>query len=183
VRAAVVAAAAVAILIAAPPCRAGDEDLTPAERDHRPRYMKWREGENIPLGYHKVQRIRGSLVLGGSLLFGVGWVGSALAAPFTGQPFLSIPVGGPFAVAGNLPRSCGDFAGACPTDNSLRPVAFWLVFDGFQQAAGLAMFIAGMTLKTTVLVRDDVKVSRGWWMPAPMPLGPRGMGLGFIGAM
>ncbi len=181
-RAAVVAAAAAAILIAAPPCRAGDEDLTPAERDHRPRYIKWHEGEHIPLGYHKTQRIRGSLVLGGSLVFGTAWVASAIAAPFVGNPYLAIPVGGPFAFAGSIPRAGLDGFGN-GQDAAYHAYAFWLAFDGFQQAAGIAMFIAGMAAKTTVLVRDDVKVSKGWWMPAPMPLGPRGMGLGLVGAM
>ena len=62
-------------------------------------------------------------------------------------------------------------------------VVFWLVFDGIQQAAGLAMLIAGLAAREPVLLRADVQQAKTWWMPVPMTFGPRSAGLGFVGTL
>jgi hypothetical protein len=75
------------------------------------------------------------------------------------NPLLAIPLAGPFAVVASA-RSSSDGA-----------LVFWIVFDGIQQAGGAAMFIAGFAARRKVLLRDDVRAAKPWWLPAPMSFG------------
>jgi hypothetical protein len=139
-----------------------------------PRVLPWNEGESIPAGYHKGGRPRKGLVIAGSTMLGVAWIPTAIVGTFAGAPAMAVPVIGPFIVAGqNSPDV---------VDGSAVAI-FWLVFDGLQQTAGLAMLIAGFAAPEPVLLRADVKTAKPWWLPVPMPLGPRSAGLGFKGEM
>jgi hypothetical protein len=115
-----------------------------------------------------------SLVISGSVLFATAWLPTAITGSFAGSPLAIIPVFGPLAVAGQS---------SVTQENGGSVAAGWLVFDGLQQAAGLAMFIAGFAAKETVLLRSDVKDARAWWLPVPMTFGPQSGGFGFRGAM
>lgn len=118
-----------------------------------PRIIRdWHEGEPIPPGYHPSTRIRGGLVGGGLGLFG-GTYAISLIVAAVGQDSCSysgctnsaaplfIPVVGPFVTMGN-------------TDSATADV--FLVLDGLAQAGGLAMFIYGLAVPKTVLVRNDL---------------------------
>ncbi|HEY1960027.1 MAG TPA: hypothetical protein VGH28_30670 [Polyangiaceae bacterium] len=121
-----------------------------------PRVIRdWHEGDPIPPGYHPSARIRGSLVGGGAGLFGGTYLVSLLVAAI-GEDACSgsfggtckneaaplfIPVVGPFITMGN-------------TDSATADV--FLVVDGLAQAAGVAMFIYGLAVPKTVLVRNDL---------------------------
>jgi hypothetical protein len=43
--------------------------------------------------------------------------------------------------------------------------------------------IAGYAAPRAVLIRDDRKASKPWWLPVPAPLGPKAAGLGISGTM
>lgn len=113
----------------------------------------WHEGEPIPPGYHPSTRIRGGLVGGGIGLFAGTYLISVLVAA-AGQDITSngggtnaaaplyIPVIGPFITMGNV-------------SNSATADVF-LVLDGLAQAGGVAMFIYGLAVPKTVLVRNDL---------------------------
>jgi hypothetical protein len=139
-----------------------------------PRVLKdWREGDPIPPGYHPATRARTGLIAGGAAMFAAPYLISVLigaigedtrcsscsnaAAP------LFIPVVGPFITMGN-------------TDSATADV--FLVVDGLLQAAGLAMFIYGVSVPKVVLVRNDLgKVE---FTPTPI-VGPNMGGLGITG--
>ncbi|HEX7602288.1 MAG TPA: hypothetical protein VF316_11810 [Polyangiaceae bacterium] len=103
----------------------------------------YEEGDRIPSGYHKEDRMRTGLFAAGAGVFGgmylltafVGWAGEV--------PLLCAPVVGPFILA----------AGAHDSDASVAGI---LIFDGLVQAAGLAMLIGGISSTRTVLVRDKM---------------------------
>jgi hypothetical protein len=139
-----------------------------------PRVLTWHEGEIIPAGYHKGGRMRKGLVIPGSLMFGTAWLPTAIVGTFAGAPLMAIPAIGPFITAGQNQRDVVDGSAAA---------IFWLVFDGLQQSTGLALLIAGLVAEEPVLLRADVKTAKPWWLPAPMPLGPRSAGLGIQGAL
>jgi hypothetical protein len=142
-----------------------------------PRTLKWNDGEVIPLGYHLEPRMHSGLVIGGSLMLGVAWLPTTIVGAAGGAPESAIPVFGPFITAGRFSS-----AGADSTEDGLRRAfQFWLVFDGLQQAAGLAMLIAGRATSRMVLVRDRAGSAKIEWMPAPMSFGSRSAGLGIVG--
>jgi hypothetical protein len=115
-------------------------------------------------------------VIGGSILFGTAWLPTAITGSFAGTWAAIIPVAGPWVIAGQT--------GQGSQFHDVGAVgAFWLVFDGLQQAAGLSMLIAGAAAKEQILLRNDVNEASRWWLPVPMQLGPRGAGLGFVGAL
>jgi len=136
-----------------------------------PKTLKWNEGEMIPPGYRVATMSRTGLVIGGSVTFGTAWVPSAILGSF-GPYQLAIPVVGPFLLASAGPAHGGGeiFIGL-------------LVLDGIQQAAGIAMFIAGLTAPKTVLLRADIKAAKRWWLPTPMSFGKGSGGLGIMGTM
>jgi hypothetical protein len=128
-------------------------------RTEAPRYLDYEEGDEIPAGYVKDQRIRPGLVITGAVTLGALWLGStAIAAHAVYQrdqegrqvtklddlppeAALVIPVAGPFVAL-----------------ETMRPGATGtalLVADGLAQAGGLVMLVAGLIDKRTILVRDD----------------------------
>jgi hypothetical protein len=148
---------------------------------YTPRVIKWREGEEIPAGYHKGFEMRKDLIISGSVLFGSAWVPTAIASSFT-IPTGVIPVIGPWIViAQSGCGTSGDFDVSCGSGSG--PVVFWLVFDGLQQGLGLGLLIGGLVAKRPVLLRNDVKEAKPWFLPVPMTFGPRSAGLGLAGQM
>jgi hypothetical protein len=151
-----------------------------------PRIIRdWNEGEPIPPGYHETTRIRKGLVAAGASIFGGMYLFTILGASLADASCnsglggggscataLFAPIVGPFIQMGQCSGTCalGDF---------------WLGFDGVVQAAGVAMFIAGLAAPTTVLVRNDL----GYEAPkapklalTPVPLvSPTMQGMGLIG--
>ena len=125
-----------------------------------PRVIRdWHEGDPIPPGYHPATRLRTGMVVGGATMFGVPYLISVLIAAAgsdiaaagctisngnsctNGAAPLYIPVVGPFVEMGM-------------TDSALADV--FLVIDGLLQATGVAMFIYGLAVPKTVLVRNDL---------------------------
>ena len=149
-----------------------------------PRVLRdWQPGEPIPPGYHPSTRVRGSMIGGGVGMFGGAYLISVLVAAIGQDASVScgafsstsscdnkaaplfIPVVGPFITMGN-------------TDSATADV--FLVVDGLLQAAGIGMFIYGVAVQKTVLVRNDlgkVKIN------PPMPfVGKNSAGLGLSGS-
>jgi hypothetical protein len=151
-----------------------------------PRIIKdWNEGEPIPPGYHETTRIRKGLVIGGASIFGGMYLLTIIGASIADGTCTAVgansscnanalfaPVVGPFIQMTQCQGSCG-------------LGDFWLGFDGVVQAAGVAMFIAGLAAPSTVLVRNDL----GYEAPkppklalTPIPLvSPTMQGMGLLG--
>jgi hypothetical protein len=150
-----------------------------------PRVLRdWQPGEPIPPGYHPATRARSGLIAGGLAMFGAPYLISVLVAAVgeddkgcvydsnfncvrqgTNQAApLFIPVVGPFITMGN-------------TDSASADV--FLVVDGLLQAAGIGLFIYGLAVPKTVLVRNDLGKVK---FNPPMPfVGKNSAGLGLSG--
>ena len=119
-----------------------------------PRVLKdWHEGDPIPPGYHPSERMRGGLIGGGIGLFAPSYIISILIAGANADNgsanALWIPVVGPFIQMAQV--------GGANCDASCSSTAdIGLVLDGLVQAAGVAMFIFGVAVPKTVLVRNDL---------------------------
>lgn len=142
-------------------------------RRGRPRYIKdWDDSQPVPYGYRKEARVRGGLVAGGAVAFGVsyglsvglGLLGADMSSLYGGKnttEALFIPIAGPWIQLGQTSTASGQFL---------------LVADGVVQLAGVSMLVAGIVAKRTILVRTDY---------ASATLTPiatrRGAGLGITG--
>jgi hypothetical protein len=128
--------------------------------------------ETIPDGYHAESRVRQNLVVGGSLIFGLPYLGSVwfgmALAKFQAErggggidpALFFVPVVGPFVALG-----------AC---DEVEPL---LLLDGIAQATGAAMIVLGVAWKKTVVVPNtSVQV-----VVAPMRFGRDGSGLALAG--
>ena len=132
----------------------------------------WEEGEPVPAGYHPTTRIRKGPVIAGSILFGVFYLFSTLAASIGSETsnggtnpegYLWIPGVGPFL---QMPGSSA--------------IGSWfLALDGIAQSGGLALLIYGIAAPRTVLVRNDLGLRV---VPRPMALGHGGGGFGLVGS-
>lgn len=143
------------------------------------RITDWEEGEPIPPGYHPVTRVRKGLIIGGAVTFGVVYLSNVLAAVIHSDACKSLsctggswnalyaPIVGPFIQMGYTSSATGNF---------------FLVLDGLVQAGGVAMLIAGIAAPKTVLVRNDLALSKKFEIkPMPMSFGSGGAGFGFVG--
>ena len=110
----------------------------------------YEEGDPFPAGYHPVQRTRKGLVVGGAVTFGCLYLISLLIAAANTDAAkadnrsseadaLYIPAIGPFV---QMARTSSATANV------------FLALDGIAQAGGIAMFVAGISMPKTVLVRD-----------------------------
>jgi hypothetical protein len=139
-----------------------------------PRIIRdWQEGDPIPPGYHPSTRIRSGLVGGGAAMFGAPYLLSVLAAAIdsdlcngvsnctTTLAPLYIPVVGPFITLGT--------AGGSATGD------VFLVVDGILQATGVVLFVFGIAVPKTVLLRNDLGALKNV-MPTPI------IGKNFTGA-
>jgi hypothetical protein len=133
----------------------------------------WSEGEPIPPGYHEAIRMRRGLVVGGAVLFGTMYLLTALVAAVESDNTscgchagLFIPGAGPFVELG---QSTG------------ATTSFFLVVDGMSQLGGLAMFIAGLAVPKTVLIRNDLGSTSGFHLALSPIVGPGRSGMGVVG--
>jgi hypothetical protein len=131
-----------------------------------PRMIKdWRDGDPIPWGYHREERVRKGSVIAGSILFGVTY-GYSLFFAALGEDIdsannelapLAIPVLGPFIAM---------------KDSDLATGTLVLALDGLAQGIGAWLAISAIASPKPVLVRNDLGVS---FMPAPMGKDGTGM--------
>jgi hypothetical protein len=128
-----------------------------------PRVIRdWHEGDPIPPGYHPSERIRTGLVAGGATMFAVPYLISVLVGAGGADSgccnAMYVPVVGPFIEMGSLHSF----------DASANAVGgVFLVLDGVLQAAGVALFIFGIAVPKTVLVRNDLGALKNV-TPTPM---------------
>ena len=145
--------------------------------------LPYEEGQPIPPGYHVVSKPRTGLIVAGSVVTGVPWMISVTAA--TGADFedksgwLVVPGIGPWLMlmaGGARDRDCSNtsYDSTCVHDRG--PERSIIVLDGLVQSAGAAMFIIGLAVPKTRLVRDDVTVSM-----MPTLVGRDGYGAGVVG--
>jgi hypothetical protein len=134
-----------------------------------PRILRdWHEGEPIPPGYHPTTRARSGLIAGGITMFAVPYLVSVLVgagnADTGSDNALYIPVLGPFIQMGNEKQNAGNcstysgftscYGGYSASSVALADVA--LAVDGVLQTVGAVMFIVGIAVPKTVLVRNDL---------------------------
>jgi hypothetical protein len=132
-----------------------------------PRMLKdWQEGQPIPYGYHREERMRKGPIIVGSIVFGVPYLYSALIASVGADvssgdnraAALFLPVLGPFIEL---------------HESSSVTIDYLLILDGLAQATGAALFIYGVTSPRPVLVRNDLAMVT----LTPARLGRDGTGL------
>ena len=142
-----------------------------------PRVLDYEEGDTIPPGYRTGTRVRKGLVIGGSVMLGVGYLFSIMVAGVgqlvnnVGDPGtkdfgpLLVPVVGPFIGMGTTHPSTGG--------------VFGLAFLGVAQTAGLGMLIGGLASPKTVLLRNDVA---GVTLTVTPQFGAGTAGIGAVGS-
>jgi hypothetical protein len=133
----------------------------------------WDETQPVPPGYHVATHVRKGMIVGGSVLFGTLWLisiltaaGSADSTPAgqsNGDADLFIPVAGPFLQMTTTSSSTGNV---------------FLAIDGIGQCAGLAMLIYGIASPQTLLVRNDLGITKP--IIAPIKMGRDGYGAGMM---
>jgi hypothetical protein len=137
-----------------------------------PRMIKdWHDGDQIPWGYHREERVRTGQVVVGSILFGVPYLYSSFFAAIGADAYgsstnklgwLYLPVLGPFLEM---------------TEYSSSTVDYFLVIDGLAQGIGGYLFIHGMTSPHAVLVRNDLAMVT----ITPAMIGKDGQGMMVMG--
>lgn len=135
----------------------------------------WSAGEPIPPGYHPRTRVRGGLVAGGAVLFGITYLVSVLVAsvgsdsnPGQSNPVaaLLVPAAGPFIQMGH--------------GGNTAVANYFLALDGLSQVGGMTMFALGFADPQTVLVRDPLASGTPRLAITPI-LGPDRGALGLVG--
>ena len=160
----------------------------------QPVEMRYVEGRPIPQGYHVETRAKKGLVISGSIIFGVPYLLSmSVAASSRYEPdrWLYAPVIGPFVNLATRSDYCNPNGTSgtstsfdCADDSGVR---FFLMMDGLMQVAGATMFVLGLALPTTLLVRDDAPyvgkkpANQFAWTVQPYAVGRSGYGLGVLG--
>ena len=137
-------------------------------------------GEKPPPGYHYEKGPRRGALLGGAIIFAIGYVPAVgLALDCLGtecrgagkgkgwETALAIPVAGPIVYA--IGRCGGDHDQSC-----YFGTAAWIL-DAAAQLGGLALFLHGARTRE-IWIRDDVAVTI-----APTTYGGRGGGLSLLG--
>jgi hypothetical protein len=131
-----------------------------------PRFIKdWRDGDPIPYGYHREERVRKGMVITGPILFGVPYLYGTLLASASHDvdhdefSALYVPVLGPFIQMAKTDSATG------------REI---LAIDGVLQATGAFLFIYGLAVPRAILVRNDL----GSVSLAPVRMGKDGSGNG-----
>ena len=115
-----------------------------------PRMIRdWHDGDPIPWGYHREERVRKGEVISGAIVFGVLYLYSGFIAAIgedvspgnNRAAALYIPVLGPFI---ELHQS------------SSATLNYLLVLDGLAQGVGAGMFLHGLSSPRAVLVRNNL---------------------------
>lgn len=143
--------------------------------------LPYEKGDAIPQGYKLRTQPRRGLIIAGSIVTGVPWVFSVVAAVGADYEnktgFLLVPALGPWLTlmaGGGRDDECSNSDDYCSGDNAGLRAA--LVLDGLVQTAGALMFVSGFAFPRTRLVRQDVTLSL-----LPTTLGRDGYGIGAIG--
>lgn len=138
-----------------------------------PRMIRdWHDGDPIPWGYHREERVRKGEVISGSIVFGVPYLYSAFFAAVGADAYgssgegnklgwLYLPVVGPLLEL---------------TEYSSSTLDYLLVLDAAAQGLGAWLMIHGLTTPRAVLVRNDLAFS-----VMPARLGKDGTGLMMLG--
>jgi hypothetical protein len=114
-----------------------------------PEELPYREGAPVPPGYHVETRIRRKMVIGGGVTLAATWAFSAVMASVVVQydsrvAPLYVPVVGPFIAIGTSAQQLHA--------SDRTTVSLLYAIDGLAQTAGLALLIAGIAAKETVLL-------------------------------
>jgi hypothetical protein len=145
---------------------------------------QWHPGTPPPPGYHVEERPRTGLVIAGTIVAGVPYFFSVVAAGAAqsnnASGDLYIPVAGPWLTMGQRRYGCNPDQTNSTTGQNLQCVAdifvvMGLIADGVMQATGATLLIVGLTATKSELVRDDQAVHF-----APMQVG-HGYGAGVFG--
>jgi hypothetical protein len=142
-----------------------------------PKVIDYEEGDTIPPGYRTGTRIRKGLVIGGSVMLGVGYLITIMAAGI-GQAVNNFGDPGTKDFGPLLIPVVGPFIGMSTTHPSSGGI-FGLAFLGVVQTAGLGMLIGGIAAPKTVLLRNEVAGVK--FTIAPQ-FGASGAGLGAVGS-
>ncbi|HSY38080.1 MAG TPA: hypothetical protein VLA79_01095 [Polyangia bacterium] len=138
-----------------------------------PRMIRdWHDGDPIPWGYHREERVRKGEVISGSIVFGVPYLYSAFFAAVGADAYgssgegnklgwLYLPVLGPLLELTEYSSSTFDYV---------------MVLDAAAQGLGAVLMIHGLTTPRAVLVRNDLALS-----VVPAHLGKDGTGLMMLG--
>jgi hypothetical protein len=134
-----------------------------------PRFIEgWHDGDPIPLGYHRAERVRKGEITAGALLFGVPYIflsvepSTRKEAGYWGSDVIWIPVLGPFLKL-NGTSSAG--------------LDCFLVVDGLVQGIGAALAIHGFTTPRPTLLRNDLAMVT----VTATPMGKDGTGVVLLG--
>ncbi len=125
----------------------------------RPAVLPYVEGSPVPRGYILEEYHPRGLVIGGAVTLGVLYAISLSVASSnnfdTANGWLAVPVIGPFGwLAARKTPTCGTdpYTYTCSDESSNRAM---VALDGMGQAAGAAMFIAGMAITRKRLLLVD----------------------------
>ncbi len=138
------------------------------EYEQGPDYIPYHPNRPRPEGYHVEELRRTGLIVGGSVLFGIFYGTSVLAAVGSDDPRdqqLLVPVVGPFLLATEYDEEY---------EGSTRSM---LVLVGMAETAGAALLAVGVTQKKKWYVRNDA-VS---FSVSPATFGRSGYGVGAVG--
>jgi hypothetical protein len=141
-----------------------------------PKVLDYEEGDAIPAGYRTGTRIRKGLVIGGSVMLGVSYLITIMAAGI-GQAVNDVGTQGTKDFGPLLIPVAGPFIGIATTHASSGG-AFGLAFLGTVQTAGLAMLIGGIAAPKTVLLRNEAGPVKFTVLPQ---IGASSTGLGVVG--
>jgi hypothetical protein len=129
--------------------------------------LPYREDLPIPPGYHVETSSNSGLVIGGGVLFGVGYLAGLLVAAGddfgNGSSWLAVPLIGPWAAIGARSFACN--AATVETTKKCVNRAFdevetitFMTVDGLVQATAVGLMIAGAVSRNSELVRNDLKL-------------------------
>jgi hypothetical protein len=131
-----------------------------------------RQAEPIPAGCHAEALVRQNLVIGGSLVFGLPYAGSVLFG-IALAAFQSDHGGGSLSPGLFFVPVIGPYVALAEMDT----VESMLIIDAIAQTIGVAMIVAGVAWKKTVIVPDTTaRVT-----VTPMRFGRDGTGLALAG--
>jgi hypothetical protein len=134
---------------------------------YRPPLLPYRDDLPIPPGYHVETHANSGLVIGGSVLWGIGYVTGLLVASGddfgNGTSWLAVPLIGPWAAIGARSFACS--AATVETTKKCVDRAFdevetitFMTVDGLVQATAVGLVIAGLASRKSELVRNDLKL-------------------------
>ncbi len=134
---------------------------------YRPPLLPYRDDLPIPPGYHVETSTNSGLVIGGGVLFGIGYLTGLLVASSedfgNGTSWLAVPIIGPWAAIGARSFTCS--AATVETTKKCVNRAFdevetitFMTVDGLVQATAVGLIIAGIASQKSELVRNDIKL-------------------------